>query len=175
MDTTKRLLARRSYKGVVAVTGSVLGVAGLAAGSLSVASGSGPRPPLAMRLAAASAPGPAAADQAALAYVAVHDPGAGTATVLKTEPDVERGVAVYDVRVVAPDGAILVVHVQRSNGVVLGADLAERQTSPTTSTTAATTPPPAVLPQPPAGPTTQPPPAAQPPVPVEAPQPVEAP
>ncbi|GAC1565479.1 MAG: hypothetical protein NVS3B14_03340 [Ktedonobacteraceae bacterium] len=75
---------------------------------------------------------PPAADKTAIQYVDTHYPGSGKARVLATEPDVDRGVAVYDVRIQAPNGAIYVVHVQRSNNAVLWANRAENQ-APTTS------------------------------------------
>jgi len=68
---------------------------------------------------------PPAADKAALHYVDAHYPGSGQARVLETEPDVDRGVAVYDVRILAPNGTIYVVHVQQSNNAVLWANRAE--------------------------------------------------
>lgn len=74
---------------------------------------------------------PAAADGAAVSYVTTNDPGNGQAHVLKTEPDVEHGVSVYDVRVLAPNGSIYVVHVQQSNDAVLSASLAESQSTTT--------------------------------------------
>lgn len=72
------------------------------------------------------------ADQAAIHYVDAHYPGRGQARVLVTEPDVDRGVAVYDVRILAPNGTIYVVHVQQSNNAVLWANQAESQ-APTPS------------------------------------------
>lgn len=78
-----------------------------------------------------------AADQAALAYVTSTYPGSGTAQVLKTEPDVDRGVAVFDVRVLAPNGTIYVVHVDQSSNAVLWVNPAENQTPPSTGSTGA--------------------------------------
>src|SRR5579875_2085036 len=63
-------------------------------------------------------PGPAAADQAAVAYVQRHYRGDGLVRVLATEPDVERGRAVYDVRLTAPDHVTYVAHVSRATDVV---------------------------------------------------------
>lgn len=71
--------------------------------------------------------GASGADQAAISYVASHYPGPGQARVLATEPDTERGQAVYDVRVLAPDGTVYVVHVSRAGDAVLWADRAESQ------------------------------------------------
>ena len=68
------------------------------------------------------------ADQVAIQYVVTHYPGKGQARVLETEADVDRGVAVYDVRVLAPNGTMYVVHVQRSNTAVLWVNRAESQT-----------------------------------------------
>ena len=119
--------------------------AGVVAGGVTLAS-AGHQPPLtaAVRLAAATTGG-AGADQAAVNYVDSHYPGPGAARVLKTEPDVERGVRVYDVRVLAPDATTYVVHVRQSNGTVLSANPAEHQAAapPTTASPAppATSPP----------------------------------
>ncbi|MHB1726226.1 MAG: hypothetical protein ACYCVS_12920, partial [Acidimicrobiales bacterium] len=100
-------------------------------------------PTASIRLSAASAPGgTAGADQAAVSYVESHYPGSGAANVLVTSPDVEHGVPVYDIRIVAPSGATYVVHVQQSNDVVLSANLAEKQvTTPPVTTPPVTTPP----------------------------------
>ena len=73
--------------------------------------------------------GGAAADRSAVSYVDAHYKGTRTTLVLATEPDTERGKAVYDVRVVAPNGATYVVHVSRANAIVLSANKAEAQTS----------------------------------------------
>ena len=77
------------------------------------------------------------ADHAALNYVDSHHPGPGTADVLKTEPDVDRGVPIYDVRVVAPNGTTDVVHVQQSNDALLFANPAEQQLTPPPTTATA--------------------------------------
>ncbi|MHB8393098.1 MAG: hypothetical protein ACYDC5_01035 [Candidatus Dormibacteria bacterium] len=85
---------------------------------------------------------------------------------IKTEADVEQGQCVFDVRTLAPDGTIWVVHVSRSsvaaNETVLSASLAELSapTSPETSPSAV------------ASPTTT---AKDIPQPTEAPQPQESP
>ena len=79
----------------------------------------------------------ATADQVALADVARIAPGAGQARILRTEPDVEHGVAVYDVRVLAPNGTIMVVQVRQSDQAVLGAHPAEHQSPPTAGGTPA--------------------------------------
>jgi len=50
------------------------------------------------------------------------------ARVLATEQDTDRGQAVYDVRVLARDGTVYVVHVSRASTAVLWADIAEAQT-----------------------------------------------
>lgn len=71
--------------------------------------------------------GPGAADRAAISYVTAHHPGQGTARVLATEPDTERGKPVYDVRVLAPDGATYEVHISRASTAVLWANPAENQ------------------------------------------------
>jgi len=74
-----------------------------------------------------SASGPSVADAVATRYVEAHYAGSKQATVLKTEADHEHGVAVYDVRVLAPNGTVYVVHVQQSNNAVLSANQAEGQ------------------------------------------------
>lgn len=160
------------------VSAGALGVGGAAAGVALGASGHQPLPG-AVRLAAATTGGPAGADQAALRYFARHDPGPGTAQVQKTEPDVERGVPVYDVRVLAQNGTTYVVHVRQSNDTVFSANPAEHQTTapPTTPSTAPplTSPPvvtspatssPSAVPASPSVPATMPP---------QAPEPVETP
>ena len=89
---------------------------------------------------------PGAADRAALGWVTGHASGGGQASVIKTEADVEQGQCVFDVRTLAPDGTIWVVHVSRSsvaaNETVLSASLAERSapTSPETSPSAVASP-----------------------------------
>lgn len=67
---------------------------------------------------------------AALAYVTTTYPGNGTARVQKTEPDVDGGVAVFDVRVLAPNGTIYVAQVAQSSNALLWVHPAEHQTSP---------------------------------------------
>lgn len=69
----------------------------------------------------------AAADQVAISYVESHFPGSGTARVLTSEADVDRGIAVFDVRTLAPNGVIYVVQVARSNDSVLVVKPAESQ------------------------------------------------
>ncbi len=92
------------------------------------------------------------AAQAALGYVTAHYPGSGTAQVLKNEPDVEKGNAVFDVRTMAPNGTIYVVHVSQASDAVLWANAAEGQVAPTTTvaapTTTSTTPTPTTSPSP---------------------------
>jgi hypothetical protein len=77
---------------------------------------------------------PAAADQATVSYLTSHYPGSGTARVLATERDHDRGQAVYDVRALAPDGTVYVVHVSQASGAVLWTSRAESQTAGTTPT-----------------------------------------
>ncbi len=137
----------------------------MVAGGLTLASG-GHQPGIpAVHLAASQVGGPAGADQTAVSYVNSHYPGGGAAQVLKSEPDVERGVPVYDVRVVAPNGTTYVVHVQRSNDAVLSVNAAERQVTSATTTTTTTAPPATSAPAttPPSAPATTPQ-AASPPV-----------
>ncbi|MCL4543638.1 MAG: PepSY domain-containing protein [Chloroflexi bacterium] len=83
-------------------------------------------------VATAAGNGPTAADNAAISYVDATYPGSGQASILKTEPDVDRGVAVYDVRVLAPNGTTYVVHIQQSNDTVLWANRAESQSTSST-------------------------------------------
>ncbi len=56
-----------------------------------------------------------------MTYVDQHYPGSGTAQVLKNEADHEHGIAVFDVRIKAPNGAIYSVTVQTSNDQVMSA------------------------------------------------------
>lgn len=86
------------------------------------------------------ASGPSAANSTAIHYVDSHYAGNGQARVLETEADVEHGVPAYDIRILAPNGTVYVVHVQRSNNAVLSVNRAESQsTSP--SQTKANMPP----------------------------------
>jgi len=71
--------------------------------------------------------GPAAADRAALSYVAARYRGPATAHVLAAEKDTERGQPAYDIRVLAANGTTYVVHVSRASNRVLGAHKAESQ------------------------------------------------
>ncbi|MHB1469241.1 MAG: PepSY domain-containing protein [Solirubrobacteraceae bacterium] len=130
--------------------------AGIVASGLTLAStGRQPSVPAAVRLTAAAAPSAAAqgvaatpsaaaAERTAVHYVDSHHSGRGSARVLAAEPDVDRGVPVFDVRVLAPNGATYVVHVARSNDAVLYANLAENQAATTPAPTA-TAPPPSPL------------------------------
>ena len=149
-------------RALFAVVGA-LGAGGVASGAL-LSTGRQAPLPAAARLAAVTAAGAGGADQAAVSYVDSHYPGPGAAHVLKTETDVDRGVAVYDVRVVAPSGTTYVVHVQQSNGAVLFANPAEHQVTPPPMATAA---PPTTSPA-----ATSPPPTTEP---LQAPEPVEMP
>ncbi len=113
--------------------------AGVVVGGPTLASaGHQPSVPAAVRLAGATAGGASGADQVAVNYVDTHYPGAGTAQVLKTEPDIERGVPVYDVRVLAPDGTTYAVHVRQAGDAALSASPAEHQANapPSTATPA---------------------------------------
>ena len=114
----------------LAFVGGVSALAGAAALTAGAAYANTPAPQAAK--VQASQPhlvGGAAADRSAVSYVGAHYKGARTTLVLATEPDTERGKAVYDVRVVAPNGTTYVVHVSRANAVVLSANKAEAQTS----------------------------------------------
>jgi hypothetical protein len=103
----------------------------LAGGGLAALAGSGGGTPQAMAQAnvATSTGNPAAADQAAATYASTHHPGPGPVRVLATEPDTDRGIAVYDVRVLAPNRTVYVVHVQRGNTTVLWVNRAENQSA----------------------------------------------
>jgi hypothetical protein len=68
-----------------------------------------------------------AAEQAAVSYVNSHYAGNGTAKILKVENDTEHGVAVYDIKVLAPNGSVYVVQVSQSANQVISAHLAENQ------------------------------------------------
>lgn len=67
------------------------------------------------------------AGRAAMTYVREHYRGRCGARVLRAEADVERGVPVYDVRTVAPNGTVYVVAVRRANNRVLRVSRAESQ------------------------------------------------
>lgn len=82
--------------------------------------------PTSVNLTSASSP-PGLADQAALTYVEGTYPGHGTAVVLKTEADTEKGVTVYDVKVEAPNGSTYSLSIRASNDAVLSAKLSETQ------------------------------------------------
>jgi hypothetical protein len=112
----------------LAATHAVAAVPVYSSGNLPAAHGSLSSPAGKSEVAVVPTAGnPPAADRAAIRYVDAHYPGSGQARVLQTEPDVDRGVAVYDVRIQAPNGTIYVVHVQQSNNAVLWANRAESQ------------------------------------------------
>ncbi len=67
------------------------------------------------------------ADHAAITYVNAHYQGNGTAKILKVENDTEKGVAVYDIKVLAPNGTAYVVQVSQSTDQVISAHVAENQ------------------------------------------------
>ncbi|MHB8620149.1 MAG: PepSY domain-containing protein [Chloroflexota bacterium] len=79
----------------------------------------------------AASGGAAGADSVALSYVQANYGGSGTAQVLKTEADVDKGVPVYDVRTLAPNGTVYVVQVAQSNDAVVSASVAEGQAATT--------------------------------------------
>ena len=60
-------------------------------------------------------------------YVKTHYSGHRAARILQTERDVDRGVRVYDVRILAPNGTVYVVHVGQRNNRVLWVNRAESQ------------------------------------------------
>ncbi|HET9061554.1 MAG TPA: hypothetical protein VFN61_16700 [Acidimicrobiales bacterium] len=124
---------RRWHRWALFTLVGTLGAGGVASGVLLSAGNRGSLAASA-RLLAASTLGAAGADQAAVSYVDRHDPGPGAAQVFTTEPDVDRGIRVYDVRVLAPNGTTYVVHIQQSNDAVLFASSAEQQTAPTPTT-----------------------------------------
>ncbi len=112
-----------------AAVGALVVAGGVAAFALN-AGAAGAAAPTKVHLVAASA-SIQAADQAALTYVDQHFPGAGTAAVLKTEADTERGVAVFDVSVKAPNGSTYSLAVRASDYSVISASLAESSATPT--------------------------------------------
>lgn len=67
------------------------------------------------------------ADQAAITYVNDHYPGNGTSKILKVENDTENGTAVFDIKVLAPNGTVYVVQVSQSTDTVISAHPAENQ------------------------------------------------
>jgi hypothetical protein len=136
-----------------AAAGVAIGAMALAGGVWAATRGGAASPvPTRVSLVAASS-AVAAADQAALTYVGQNYPGAGTAKVLKTESDTERGVPVYDVVVQAPNGATYSVSVRASDDSVLAAHLTESSPAPLgtltgPSPTPAETPEPSRTPEP---------------------------
>ncbi len=109
--------------GVVVVGGGAVAAALTAGGSST---------PARVNLVAASSPA-GSADQAAVPYVDQHYPGSGTANVLQNEADHEHGIAVFDVRIKAPNGAIYSVTAQTSNDQVMSAQVAEGTQAPSGS------------------------------------------
>lgn len=67
------------------------------------------------------------AEQAAITYVNDHYPGNGTSKILKVENDTENGTAVFDIKVLAPNGTVYVVQVSQSTDAVISAHPAENQ------------------------------------------------
>ena len=67
------------------------------------------------------------AEQAAITYVNDHYPGNGTSKILKVENDTENGTAVFDIKVLAPNGTVYVVQVSQSTDTVISAHPAENQ------------------------------------------------
>lgn len=122
MKVTKMMFA---LGGAAALAGAT---AAIATGT-PAANGSPSTQALVAHVSLPNAAGPAAADRAAISYAKVHYRGSTAARVLATEPDTERGRAVYDVRVLAPNGAVYVVHVSRAGSSVLWASKAEAQTA----------------------------------------------
>ncbi len=128
-----KVLPRRAKRRALMV-GSVLGATGIATAYALQLSGGHGSPSVVAQLAASSAPGPVGADQAAIAYVDARYPGTGTAQVIQTEPDTDRGVAVYDIRIQAPDGTIHLLQLRRSDYALLAVTPAESQAPPGPST-----------------------------------------
>jgi hypothetical protein len=122
MKVTKLMFA---LGGAAALTGAAAGIAT----GITAANGSPSTQALVAHVSQPSPAGPAAADRAAISYAKAHYPGSTAARVLATEPDTERGRAVYDVRVLAPNGAVYVAHVSRAGSSVLWASKAEAQTA----------------------------------------------
>ncbi len=127
---------------ILVVLGAAAGVAGASA-AMAAAGGAGPgtiAPAALVQRSAEGGVGPAAADRAAAAYVTAQHPGPGAARVLATEPDdTDRGQAVWDVQVLAPNGTAYEVHVSRASGAVLSAGRAERRAGPETAAAPART------------------------------------
>ena len=67
------------------------------------------------------------AEQAAIPYVNDLYPGIGTSKILKVENDTENGTAVFDIKVLAPNGTVYVVQVSQSTDTVISAHPAENQ------------------------------------------------
>ena len=67
------------------------------------------------------------AEQAAITYVNDHYPGNGTSKILKVENDTENGTAVFDIKVLAPNGTVYVVQVSQSTDTVISVHPAENQ------------------------------------------------
>lgn len=116
----------RSFKVLGAMTVGIVGMAGATQASnvLSLTSSN---------VATAFTIGATAADQAALAYANANYTGSGTASVVKTESDTEKGVAVFDVSVLAPNASTYTVVVRASDGTVVSSKLAETHASTTTT------------------------------------------
>ncbi len=116
----------RSFKVLGAMTVGIVGMAGATQASnvLSLTSSN---------VATAFTIGATAADQAALAYANANYTGSGTASVVKTESDTEKGVAVFDVSVLAPNASTYTVVVRASDGTVISSKLAETHASTTTT------------------------------------------
>lgn len=117
---------------ILVVLGSAAAVAG-AGTALAAAGQADPAttaPAARVHLTRTTGVGRTAADRAAAAYVTAHYPGSGRAQVLATEPDdTDRGQAVWDVQVLAPNGTRYEVHVSMASGTVLSAGRAEGQVS----------------------------------------------
>ncbi len=108
--------------GAVAAAGGVLAVVGAAGATAAVRPAAGP----------ATFTG---ADRAALAYVRGHDAGSGPARILANERDTEHGVPVYDISVLAPNGARLTLHLRRSDNQVLSVSPSERDATTAAAST----------------------------------------
>lgn len=117
----------RVTKMVFALGGAAAAAAAIAAAGTAAAKASPAAHALGSGAGQPKAVGPAAAGQSALSYASAHHPGPKAARVLATEADTDRGRAVYDVRVLAPDGITYVVHISRASNAVLWAGRAETQ------------------------------------------------
>ena len=65
------------------------------------------------------------ADLVALNYANANYKGQGIASIIKNEADSEKGIPVYDIKTLAPNGNIYIIHILRSNNSVLSSSISE--------------------------------------------------